>query len=113
MASLGKLLPLPIQDIKDWPYSIQDWLRRLQAFLNGLITIVSGLVLESAVISERLDAIEEEIEVNNETLSQMLVEMQITNMYLHQLPYYLNEGKGFSTKDDPEKLRNDLTLGEK
>lgn len=30
-----KLTPVPLSDIRQWPYTIQEWLRQLQAYLAG------------------------------------------------------------------------------
>jgi len=47
-----------------------------------------------------------------DTLARILTELKILNLYMHQLPLYLNEGIGFGPSDESGELRKRLTKGE-
>ena len=42
-----------------------------------------------------------------ELLTNILLEMRVQSIYLYQLPLVLNEGTNY--KDDPQKLRKELS----
>jgi hypothetical protein len=43
-----------------------------------------------------------------ETLQLILSELRVLNIYMHQLPAYLNAGKPFSERDSPHRLAEQL-----
>ena len=43
-----------------------------------------------------------------ETLQAILAELRVLNIYMHQMPAYLNAGKPFSERDSPERLVEQL-----
>ena len=66
------------------------------------------LVVEGSLSIDAVGITADRQRTQTETLQLILSELRVLNIYMHQLPAYLNAGKPFSERDSPHRLAEQL-----